>query len=246
MKSILHTLILTCLLLSGTFFSGCDQLLQVVNEAGVLAPTDAEIGQGLKAALDNGIGFAVNTLGKEGGYFNDPLVKIPFPPEAQFAADALGKIGLGSLVEKFEEKLNRGAEEGAKEALSIFGNAIKALTLQDVRDILFGGENAATEYFKRTTRDQLFETFSPKIKQTLDKVNATQVWEDVTTKYNGIPFTNNKIETDLVKYATDRAMDGLFLKIAVEEEKIRNNAVARTSEILRKVFGYAESQQQSP
>lgn len=227
---------------SHLLFTACDELLQIANEVGVLAPTDAEIGQGLKAALDKGIGFAVNTLGQEGGYFNDPLVKIPFPPEAQFAADALTTIGLGSLVEKFEEKLNRGAEEGAKQALSIFATSIKALTLDDVRNILLGADNAATEYFKRTTREQLFATYSPKIRETLDKVNATTLWEDVTTKYNSIPLTGKKIETDLVKYATDRALDGLFLKIAVEEKKIRNNAVERTSEILRKVFGYAESQ----
>lgn len=227
---------------STLLFTACDELLQIANEVGVLAPTDAEIGQGLKAALDKGIGFAVNTLGQEGGYFKDPLVKIPFPPEAQFAADALTTIGLGSLVEKFEEKLNRGAEEGAKQALSIFATSIKALTLDDVRNILLGADNAATEYFKRTTREQLFATYSPKIRETLDKVNATTLWEDVTTKYNSIPLTGKKIETDLVKYATDRALDGLFLKIAVEEKKIRNNAVERTSEILRKVFGYAESQ----
>ena len=167
------------------------------------------------------------------------------PEEAQFAADALQKIGLGGLVTDFEKRLNRGAEEGAKEALSIFGNAIKQMTFSDVKNILLGGENSATNFFRNTTAQALYDKFSPKIKTSLDQVNATKVWTDITTKYNSIPFTRNKEETDLVKYATNKAMDGLFLKVAEEEKKIRENPVARTSELLRSVFGYADKQKQA-
>ena len=225
--------------------SSCDALQQVVNETyGSTTPTSAEMGSGLKEALNKGISFAVQTLGKDGGYYNDPLVKIPFPEEAQFAAKALRDIGLGKQVDDFEKRLNRGAEEGAKQALSIFGNAIKQMTFQDVKNILLGGKTAATDYFKAKTSEQLFQTFSPKIKETLDQVNATKAWTDLTKAYNGIPLTRKKIETDLVKYTTDKAMDGLFSKVAIEEQKIRENPVARTSALLKKVFDYASQQTQ--
>ena len=141
---------------------------------------------------------------------NDPLVKIPFPQEAEFVAKTLTDIGLGSLVADFEKKLNEGAEKGAKLALPIFKNAIKSMTFADVKGILLGGENAATDYFKAKTSDGLYQAFSPQIKKTLDEVGAAKIWTDLTTRYNKIPFTNKKVETDLVKYTTNKAMDGLF------------------------------------
>ncbi len=222
--------------------NACDTLNEVAQTVygAATIPTTTEMSGGLKEALNNGVTFAVNTLGQEGGYYNDPIVKIPFPEEAQFAANTLRDIGLGSLVDEFEKLLNRGAEEGAKEAIAIFGSAIRAMTFDDVKNILLGDENAATEYFKLKTSEQLYQTFSPKIETSLDKVNATKVWSDITTKYNSIPLTRKKIETDLVRYATEKAMEGLFVKIAVEEQKIREDVSARTSELLRRVFGYAE------
>jgi len=224
-------------------FTACDTLNEVaktVYEGATTVPTNTEMSTGIKEALTNGVRFAVNTLGEEGGYYNDPLVKIPFPQEAEFAAKALRDIGLGKLVDDFERLLNEGAEEGAKEAFTIFAGAVKSMTLTDVRNILLGDEHAATNYFRAKTSEQLYQTFSPKVEDALDKVNATQVWTDLTSKYNSIPFTQKKIETDLVRYATDKAMEGLFLKISVEEEKIRENVAARTSDLLKKVFGYAE------
>lgn len=225
----------------------CDALNEVAKEIYGMestTPSTAEMGTGMKEALTKGVSYAVGVLSQEGGYYNDPLVKIPFPEEAAFAAKALRDIGLGNMVDDFERRLNRGAEEGAKEALAIFGNAIKAMTFADVRNILLGNETAATDYFKAKTSAQLYQSFSPKVQTALDEVNATKVWNDLTTKYNSIPLVNKKVETDLVKYATDKAMDGLFLKVAEEEKKIRENPVARTSELLKKVFGYAERQKQ--
>lgn len=238
----MRKLMIVSICLLGLALSACDTLLQVANEMANTSttPTEFEMGNGLKAALEKGAGFAVSSLSAENGYFNNPLVKIPFPQEAQFAADALNSIGLGSLVTEFEKLLNKGAEEGAKMALPIFTNAIKQMTFADVKNILFGGENAATNYFKEKTTVQLTDAFSPHIKTSLDQVNATKIWTDITNKYNSIPFTNKKVETDLVKYATGKALDGLFLKVAEEEAKIRKDPIARTSELLRKVFGYAE------
>lgn len=226
-------------------FSSCDTLSEVaktVYESSSGVPTNLEISGGLKEALTSGVRFAVNTLGKEGGYYNDPLVKIPFPQEAEFAAKALRDIGLGNLVDDFEKRLNEGAEKGAKEALGIFANAVKAMTFNDVQNILLGDNTAATRFFQEKTTDQLFQTFSPKVKTALDEVNATKVWSDITSKYNSIPFTRKKVETDLVRYATDKAMEGLFKKVAAEELKIRQNVAARNTSLLKKVFAYADQQ----
>ena len=228
--------------------SGCEFLLAVAEEAtkqGPYVPTQTEMSAGLKEALLNGTNFAVNQLSAEGGFLNDPQAHIPFPPEAQFAADKLREIGLGQLVDNFEARLNEGAERGAKLAAPIFRSAIQQMTFADVKDILVSQDrDAATQYFQARTSEQLYAAFSPEIRKVLDEVNATQLWSDITTSYNKIPFTRRKIETDLVKYATDRALEGLFLKVAVEEEKIRGNLEARTSDLLKRVFGYADRQLQ--
>jgi hypothetical protein len=240
MKKRLFIFLLPAMLVMGA----CESLNQVLESLPeyTLDPTTGEMAMGLKEALGNGISSAVTILGKEGGYLNNPQVKIPFPKEAEFAATTLRDIGLGQLVDNFEQKLNEGAEKGAQKALPIFKNAIKAMTFEDVKGILLGGENAATDYFKAKTTTGLYQAFSPEIKTTLEQVGATQIWTELTTRYNKIPFTNKKVETDLVKYATNKAMDGLFLKIAEEEAKIRKDPIARTSEILKKVFDYADRQ----
>jgi len=242
-SSIVWSLLLSSVMLLS---SGCDTLLAIADEAAknaTLDPTTAEMSAGLKEALVKGTGSAVSVLSKTGGYLDDPQVRIPFPPDAQFAADKLRDIGLGDLVDNFVARLNQGASEGAKEALPIFKNAIRQMSFNDVKNILVTrDQDAATNYFKRTTSDQLYQTFSPKIREVLDEVNATQLWTDVTSAYNKIPFTRNKIETDLVRYATDRALEGLFLKVAEEEAKIRSSVSARSSDLLREVFGYADRQ----
>ncbi|MDX2287040.1 MAG: DUF4197 domain-containing protein [Bacteroidia bacterium] len=231
---------LCCALLLGS----CDALYQAAEGVlyGSADPTETEMAGGLKEALANGAANAVLGLSRQGGYSNDPLVRIPFPEEAQFAANTLRDIGMGSLVDNFEGRLNEGAEQAADLALPIFRNAITSMTFADVKNILLGGENAATEYFKSATRDQLVSAFSPVIKGKLDEVHATELWSEITTRYNSIPLVRKKVETDLVKYATGKALDGLFLKVADEERKIREQPIARTSELLKKVFGYADRQ----
>lgn len=226
--------------------TGCDillPLLEGVAESGVsLEPSNTEIIKGLKEALVKGATYAVTNLNEEGGYFNDPLVKIPFPEDALFVANTLRDLGLGQLIDNFEKRLNEGAEKGAALALPIFKDAITGMTFADGKQILLGGDNAATDYFKNRTSMALTQAFSPVIKDKLDEVNATKLWSDITTRYNKIPFINKKVETDLVKYATDKALAGLFLKLAEEEKLIRDNPVERTSDLLRKVFGYADQQ----
>ena len=146
------------------------------------------------------------------------------------------QIGLGGEVDKFILTLNRGAEDAAREAKPIFIDAIKSMTIQDAWSILRGEDDAATQYLRRTTGERLAEKFKPVIKASLDKVNATRYYSDIVTTYNRIPLVE-KVNPDLDDYATNKAIDGLFVMIAKEEKRIREDPVARTTELLKKVFG---------
>jgi len=198
--------------------------------------TTAEVGEGLKEALIKGISTGSDLVSQMDGYFKNPEIKIPFPPEVKKVEDKLRQIGLGGEVDKFVLTLNRGAEDAAKETKPIFIAAIKSMTIQDAWAILRGDDNAATNYLKRTTSAQLKEKFSPVIQNSLDKVSATKYYGDVVGRYNKIPFVE-KVNPDLNGYATDRAMEGLFIMIAKEEKNIRQDPLARTTELLKKVFG---------
>lgn len=215
----------------------CDTLKSIENSINTPAPlSETEIVSGLKQALEVGTGNAVGILNKTDGYFGDAFVKILFPAEAQRAADKLRQIGMGKLVDDFVLTLNRAAEKAAAEAKPIFVDAVKQMTFTDARNILQGPDNAATEYFKGKTTPALTSKFSPVISNALNSCNATKYWTDITTTYNKIPLVT-KVETDLVKYTTGKALDGLFLKLAGEEKKIRTNPAARVTELLQKVFG---------
>jgi hypothetical protein len=226
------------------FLSACttaqiNQTIGEVNKAiGSEQPlTTAEVGEGLKAALINGISKGSDQVSQLDGYFKNPQIKIPFPPDVQKVEKTLRDIGLGGEVDKFVMTLNRGAEDAAKEAKPIFVGAIKSMTIQDAWAILKGEDNAATEYLKRVTSAQLKEKFKPVIQNSLNKVNATKYYGDLVTRYNKIPLVD-KVNPDLDDYATDKAIDGLFTMIAKEEKNIRQDPVARTTELLKKVFGY--------
>ncbi|TGE24615.1 DUF4197 domain-containing protein [Hymenobacter aquaticus] len=195
-----------------------------------------EAAMGLKEALTQGISKGADQASRQDGFYLNKLIRIPFPPDAQRVATSLRAIGLGAQVDKFELSLNRGAEDAARSAKPIFLSAIKSLTFKDVWGILTGEKDAATNYLKRTTTAQLTTAFKPIIQQSLDKVNATRYYTDLTTRYNMIPLVK-PVQTDLNQYATDKAIGGLFTLIAQEEANIRENPVARTTELLRRVFG---------
>jgi hypothetical protein len=215
------------------------QTMNEVNKAmGTEQPlTTAEVADGLKEALIKGTTTGSDQASQLDGYFKNPQIKIPLPPELQKIESKLRSIGLGDQVEKFVLTLNRGAEDAAKEAKPIFISAVKQMTVQDAWGILKGADNAATDYLKRTTSAQLREKFKPVIANSLNKVSATKYYTDIVTTYNKIPLVE-KVNPDLNDYATTKAMDGLFLLIASEEKKIRQDPVARTTELLKKVFGY--------
>lgn len=228
------------LVLSAPFyFSSCDTLEGIAKEV-LLEPTADEIGRGLKEALDKGITKGVERLSARDGYYRSPY-KILLPSEARQVTDRLKAIpGFEKLEENLLEKINRGAEEAAKEATPIFVNAIKALTFKDVTNLLMGADDAATEYLHRTTQQPLYEKFNPVIIRSLDKVGANELWKKAADSYNKIPFIT-KVNNDLDDYITREALKGLFAQIEEEEKNIRRNKLARTSDLLRKVFAKQDS-----
>ncbi len=232
-----------CCLLIG-FFMSCTstQITQTLGEVnktigGEKPLTTAEVAEGLKEALINGTTKGSDQASQVDGYFKNPQIKVPFPPDVKKVEDRLRQIGMGNEVDKFVMTLNRGAEDAAKEAKPIFISAIKQMTVQDAWAILKGEENAATEYLRKTTSAQLYEKFRPVVANSLSKVNATKYYGDLVTAYNKIPMVE-KVNPDLEDYATNKAMDGLFLLIAQEEKNIRQDPVARTTDLLKRVFGY--------
>lgn len=198
--------------------------------------TTSEVAEGLKEALIKGISTGSDLVSQVDGYFKNPEIKIPFPPEVKRVEDKLRQIGFGSEVDKFVMQLNRGAEDAAKEAKPIFISAIRSMTIQDAWAILRGEQDAATQYLKRTTSDQLKTKFKPVIQTSLNKVNATKYYGDIVNRYNQLPLVQ-KVNPNLDEYATDKAIEGLFVMIAKEEKNIRENPIARTTELLKKVFG---------
>lgn len=221
--------------------TACDALQKSLQQAAKQSSsggvTDAQIVSGLKEALKVGTNNAVSTLSVKDGFFRNARFKIPFPPEVRKVETTLRSLGMHNLVDDFIEKLNRGAEEAVKEATPIFVNAITSMTIADARGILFGNDQAATQYFKGRTSTQLFNSFMPRVKNVLDnKVQVTKAWKDVTTAYNRVPGVS-PVTTDLPKYVTDRSIDALFTRIGEEEKKIRENPGARVNDILRRVFG---------
>ena len=204
--------------------------------AGVGGLTNTEAANGLREALIQGITKGSDQAAQVDGFNLNKLIRIPFPPDAQRVATTLRSLGLGSQVDKFELSLNRGAEDAAKSAKPIFINAIKSLTFTDVWNILTGQKDAATQYLKRTTTSQLTTAFAPIMQQSLDKVEATKYYTSLTTTYNKLPLVT-PVKTDLNQYATGKAVDGLFTLIAQEEANIRANPVARTTSLLKRVFG---------
>ncbi len=217
------------------------QLDKLINDAkkAVGTPkalTKEEVANGLKEALVNGITKGTDLTSKMDGYFKNPEIKIPFPKDVKKVEDKLRQLGMGSEVDRFVLTLNRGAEEAAKEAKPIFISAIKQMSIDDAFAVLKGQPDAATQFLKRTTSAQLKEKFKPVVQTNLDKVNATKYYGDLISNYNRIPFIS-KVNLNLNDYATDMAIQGLFTMIAKEEKSIRQDPAARTTDLLKKVFG---------
>lgn len=198
--------------------------------------TEKDAADAIREALVNGTGESVKLVSIVNGYWANPEIKIPFPSEAAEIESRLRNIGLGKKVDEFNISMNRAAEKAASDAKPIFIAAIKGMTLKDAINIVKGANNSATVYLQNTTSPELKQKFQPSIKTSLDNVSATKYWSDLITIYNKIPFVK-KMNPNLTEYVTDRAINGLFIMIAKEELKIRKDPMARTSELLKRVFG---------
>jgi hypothetical protein len=227
--------------LSFTMIS-CAEMQQVLDQlpqqSGILSQT--EMGNGLKEALNNGITKQVTKLTATDGFFRNEAVKILLPAELQKVDTRLRQLGLSKLADDGLRVLNRAAEDAVKEATPIFVDAVRQMTFTDAKNILLGNESSATNYLQNTTSNALYGKFSPIIKNSFAKVGADQIWTQIITKYNSIPLVT-KVNPDLTDYTTNKAMEGVFKMIAVEEKDIRTNLSARTSDLLRKVFALQDN-----
>ena len=192
---------------------------------------------GLKEALEVGTRKAVENVSKEGGYLNNPKIHIPLPPRVQQAAGLMRQLGLNKMADDFEQSINRAAEKAAPQATSIMIDAIKSMTIDDARNILNGENDAATRFFEDRTRGKLADLFEPVIDTSLNEVGATRYYNQLNDKLSSVPVVGQELDMDLQDYVTDQALNGLFVMLAEEEQKIRDNPAARTSEILQQVFG---------
>ncbi len=227
MRKLLSVIILSVSLAS------CD-VLSNLPAGGV---TEAEAGEGIREALGQGLVKAVLQLNKEDGFFKDAFYKILMPPDAKKVENTLRDLGMGKMVDKAVLQINRAAEDAAGFAKPIFVDAIKSMTISDAIGLVRNGDTSATHFFRVKTTDKLIAAFLPVIKNSLDKVDATKYYGDVIKTYNNFPTTFKKINPDLPGFVTERATTALFDLVAKEEMNIRQNIAARTTDLLRKVFG---------
>jgi hypothetical protein len=231
---------LAVLLVSG-FISSCAELGNITSNIPSTI-TEAEAAQGIREALIQGVDHGVSSLNKQDGFFGNQAYKLLLPPDAQRIESTLRQLGMGSTVDRAILQINRAAEDAIGAARPIFSDAIRSITIADAINIIRGPKDAATQYFRQRTTDKLIAAFSPIIKSSLDKLSATKYYGDVVNTYNNFPTTLNKLNPDLPSYVTGKAVDALFDQIALEEANIRANPVARTTEILKKVFGWGSRQ----
>ena len=217
------------------FLSSCAELQQVANQLPQETISNADIALGLRQALDKGIDKQVSKLTLKDGFFKNELVKIGLPEELQKVDKTLRDIGLSKLADEGLKVLNRAAENAVKEATPIFIDAVKGITFNDAKNILLGDDNSATQYLQNSTSNALYTKFSPVIKKSFTKVGADQIWENLITKYNTIPFVT-KVNPDLTDYVTQEALKGVYKMISVEEKEIRTKLSSRTTLLLKKVF----------
>jgi hypothetical protein len=210
------------------------QAISNTNMAGRV-PAQSQVAEGLKEALTIGTQNATKQLSAVDGFFANAAIKVLMPPEAAKMEKTLRGLGMGSLVDKTILSLNRAAEDATKSALPIFVDAIKKMTINDALGILQGGDFAATNYFKQKTTPALIAAFSPVIKKSLDNVDATKYWSQTFSVYN--KFSTKQVNTDLTAYVTQKAIDGIFYQVGLEEQKIRKDPAARVTDVLKQVFG---------
>jgi len=242
---------IAAIILSVLLFTGCAELTQILQTASTVQElTEADVISGLKEALIVGAKNAAGRLSSEGGYYSDLAVKIPLPDEAKVIVDNVSKIPGGEkLLEDVVLSINRAAEDAAKEVAPIFVNSVTQMTVTDAFGILKGADNAATQYLVKSTYNELYNVYRPKISISTNKdivagISAQESWTTLTGKWNTVANSIagrlagfKPVTTDLDDFLTKKALDGMFLKVEGEELKIRKEVSARVTPILQKVFG---------
>ena len=208
----------------------------IVQAAGLDAISTGDASAGVKEALSKGADYAVASLGKDNGFMGNSKVKIPLPGYLQKAEKGLRMFGMGKQADELIETMNHAAENAVAEARPILSESIKKMSVQDAKEILTGGEDSVTQYFKRTSTEQLTQKFTPIVQSATKKVQLADQYNQFAGKAASSGLIDKK-DADLDGYVTQKAMDGLFLMIAEEEKKLRSNPVGAGSDLLKKVFG---------
>ena len=213
-----------------------DELKKRVGLANVSGLSDSKVASGLKEALKVGTENAVKLTGKTDGYFGNEAIKILMPSNLRPLERGLRAVGFGSKIDEFILSMNRSAEAAAPAARKIFGDAILAMSFDDAKNIFSGGDTAATGYFKRKTSDQLATAFQPFVEKTMSENGVTRQYKALTDQYQSVPFARSQ-SFDINKYVVTKALDGLFYELAAQERQIRKDPAARTTSLLKEVFG---------
>ena len=232
--------LLTCFIAISSVQAGwLDKAKDLLKDSGTTSSasklTDGEIASGLKEALRVGSDLVVNQLGKTDGFNADPNIHIPLPNSLSKVQSTLDKVGMSSMLDDLETRLNRAAEIATPKAKEIFFNAISAMTLEDARNILGGANDAATRYFQSKMTPDLVKEFTPIVNDSLAEAGAIKSYDKAIGQYKKVPLVPD-VKADLSSYVVEKGMDGIFHYLAVEEAKIRTDPVARTTDLLKKVF----------
>lgn len=256
-NTIRHTLLASCVLLASSSQAGFQDLMKSAGgllDGGASLPglggatqasalSSAQIDAGLKEALSVGADRAIALLGASGGFLNDPAVRIPMPGMLEKVADTARRFGQGQYVDQFEQTVNRAAERAVPQTLDIVKQTISGMTLEDAKGVLNGGDDAATQYLREKAGPSLREAVRPIVSQATDQAGATAAYKNLMATSGsslgalGGMFGAKQTSLDLDSYVTDKTLDGLFLKLAAEEKAIRTNPVARSTDLLKQVFG---------
>lgn len=213
-----------------------EQLQTALEPLQQVSLSDTKIGQGLKEALSVGIDNAVKKASAAGGYSQNDLIRIRFPQQLSMIEKGLRVIGMGTKVDDFEKSVNQAAEAAAPQAKGALLDAVMGMSFADAQGILKGKDTAATDYFKKTTWDRLYQAVSPSMKKTLDQYNVSQKYDQLLQAYNKIPLAAKPKLVSADQYATTKALDGLFVLIAEQEKMIRTDPKARVTDLLKTVF----------
>jgi hypothetical protein len=238
MKKIVYAILLVFIFCSTAVYAGIlDNVMKGMGSpAGGNAPDNDTTIKGIKEALSIGTEKAVNNVSQTDGFFKNKAIKILMPEKIQKVADVLRKVGYQKEVDDFVLSMNRAAEKAAPKAASHFVGAIKEMSFDDARGILKGGDTAATEFFRKKTKDKIYESFKPIISSSMSEVGVTRSYKNMMARYESIPFMD-KQSVDLDHYVTNKSLDGLFYMVGQEEKKIRTDPAARVTDLLKTVFG---------